>query len=874
MAAFRQSKIIIKKIKRHMPGKVLMRELPLAISYLKGRPARTIMTILSIMIGVMMMFGLNGMAPAFKELFVTSTQSMALTEVDLYVTRRDGSFFRQEYAQNVGAVPGVESTASMIARTVAVPPEYYFTADEKEINTIQVFGVDTSITDEAFNIVTAGGRRLTAGRLLQPGDVQAVLISEQFADGLGIGIGEMVELPGAGGWVDLKVVGLLSDPGIMLGTQQVFMSIPAAQELLNTPNRINTIMGRYAEGSDARSIDATVQALFGKGYELSPLEGGEDIWAALLEYVNVIFTMFGLMSLAMAGLIMFNTFRTSVAERKRDIGMLRSIGARRNIIMRAVLYEGLILAGLGTGLGMLLGYGFAYGARAGLGSAFESLLGRSLSEPRFTLFAYAVSIIFGLGVPLASVLLPARNASQVTPLEAMRPSTVAQEAAIKRSRLIVGLVSLVLGVAGLLSGLFPLMGLGTMIFLLALGLLGPMLISPITAFFSRALVLVFGQEGGLAARNIAHQPRRASITASSLMISLAILIGLGGMLASTYGGTLRFLDASLRSDYIMMPSLVVTNNTVGAGPELAETVRRIPGVEELTTMRQIDTLDVDGMGIRLIGIDPLKYVRIAGLFLVEGDESAYERMQNGTAVIVNGRYATMFGVGVGDMISLEGDHGPVNVEVAAIGLDYINVKLPSVYMEQTSLTREYGVRNDVFLLINHEPDANLEQLEEDLQAATRAYPGFGIISREQLRLSQEQLTEGATIGLNIVLSLLAAPALLGLANALGINVIERTREIGMMRAVGAKRRQIRRMIVAESLLLCLMGIALGIVSGIMLSFVMTGLLEFFGLRIPYDFPGVGVLTAIAAGLISGILAALLPARRASDLEIISALAYE
>ncbi|MBL7164745.1 MAG: ABC transporter permease, partial [Anaerolineales bacterium] len=199
---------------------------------------------------------------------------------------------------------------------------------------------------------------------------------------------------------------------------------------------------------------------------------------------------------------------------------------------------------------------------------------------------------------------------------------------------------------------------------------------------------------------------------------------------------------------------------------------------------------------------------------------------------------------------------------------------PTVYMEQNSLTREYGVRNDVFLLVNTEPGADLEQLEEDLQAATQAYPGFGIISREQLRISQEQVTRGGTIGMNIMLSLLAAPALLGLANAMGINVIERTREIGMLRAVGAKRRQIRRMIIAESLLLSLMGIALGVISGIMLSFVMTGVLEFAGLNIPYTFPGVGVLTAIAAGLICGILAALIPARRASDLQIVAALAYE
>ena len=119
------------------------------------------------------------------------------------------------------------------------------------------------------------------------------------------------------------------------------MPLQAAQDLLNTPNRVNVILGRYLEGSDAGSIDAAIQAAFGGGYELSPLEGGSDIWAALMEFVNVIFSMFGLLSLAMAGLIMFNTFRTSVVERRRDIGMLRAVGARRANVMRAILYEGL-----------------------------------------------------------------------------------------------------------------------------------------------------------------------------------------------------------------------------------------------------------------------------------------------------------------------------------------------------------------------------------------------------------------------------------------------------------------------------------------------------------------------------------------------------
>ncbi len=853
-----------------------MRELLLATSYLKGRPIRSIMTILSIVIGVMIMFGLNGLAPAMQELFISNTQSVALSNVDLYVTRQDGSFFRQEYEQNVGAVQGVESTAAMVLQAVNLPPEHYQTPDGNDVSSIQVYGIDTTVVDETFNVVTAGGRRLTSGHNLGQGDRgQQVLISEQFAEGLGISVGDTVELPGAGGWLTFEVAGLLDDPGLLLGSQQVFMPIQAAQNLLNKPNRINIIMGRYTEGSDARAIDAAVQAMFGRGYELSPLEGGADVWAALLEFMNVIFTMFGLLTLALAGLIMYNTFRTSVVERRRDIGMLRAVGAKRRVVMRTILYEGLILAGLGTLIGILLGFAFAYGARAGLGNILESLMGSPLGQPRFDALTYGVAIVFGLGIPLVSTMMPARSASQITPLEAMSPLTVSQEAEVRRSRLIFGGISLVLGLAGLISGIFPLMALGVMIFLLAMGLLGPLLITPITSFFNRAFWLVFGQEGTLAAGNIARQPRRAAITATSLMITLAILIGLGGMLASTYGGALRFLDDSLRSDYIMVAGgLIVTNDTVGAKPELAETIRRIPGVEELTSIRQIDVFNTDGAGIRLIGIDPPGYEQIAGLSFLEGGEQAYERLQSGNAIIVNGRYASQFGVGVGDTITLDGDHGEVEVEVAAIGLDYLNIKLPTIYMDQISLTREYGVRNDVFLLINSEPGADLEKLEENLLAATRSYPGFGILSRQQLRESQENLAQSGTIGMNIMLALIALPALLGLANTLGINVIERTREIGMLRAVGAKRRQIRRMIVAESLLLSLMGIALGVLGGILLSFVMTGVLEFAGLHIPYSFPAVGVLTAIAVGLICGILAALIPARRASDLEIVAALAYE
>jgi putative ABC transport system permease protein len=634
-------------------------------------------------------------------------------------------------------------------------------------------------------------------------------------------------------------------------------------------------MGRYTEGADTEAIDAVIQDMFGNGYDLEAVEGGSDVWAAVLEIMDYIFTLVGILALGLAGLIMFNTFRTTVVERKQDIGMLRAVGASRRAVMRTILIESLIQAGLGTLLGVVIGVFFAYGFRSLGNSYFQSLMGAPLGRVSFTPVTIILTLLFGLGIPLASTLIPARNASHVSPLEALRPTTIEQEANIRRSRLALGVILLVLSLVGLFTGEFAMMSLGMILFLLALGLLGPLLMTPITSFFSRAFRIFFAQEGELAAGNIARQPRRAAITTTSLMISLAILIGLGGMLSSTYGGALIYLERSLRSDYILLPgALVVTNATIGAGPELADTVRNLPGVSEVATMRQIDIIDEAGNGIRLIGIDPQTYGRVGGLSWVEGNESTFAELRDPAAAIINTRYSITFGVEMGDTLTVPSDGGPVTLQVVGIGLDYLNMKLPSVYMQQDALTREFGVRNDVLLLVNTEEGADRAQLEEDLLALMTSFPGFGVLSREQLMTSQENLASQATVGFNMVLALIAAPALIGLANTMGINVLERTREIGMLRAVGARRKQVRRMIVAESLMLSIMGAAFGVLAGTWLSVVMIGVIDFAGIRLAYSFPLAGVITATAVGLICGVLAALIPARRASDLDIVRALAYE
>ena len=278
--------------------------------------------------------------------------------------------------------------------------------------------------------------------------------------------------------------------------------------------------------------------------------------------------------------------------------------------------------------------------------------------------------------------------------------------------------------------------------------------------------------------------------------------------------------------------------------------------------------------MQVIGVDPIAYPEVAGLVFIEGDANeSYAALGEGDMVI-NAIFAAQAGVSPGDVITLTTPEGPQTYHVAGVAMDYLNAKAATVYLSHDALAQDFNITNDLLLLVNHTPDASVATLEADVLTLLEAYPAFGLLSFERLRESQEQNLAAGQMGLSMLLVLLTIPSLLALANTLSINVIERTREIGMMRAVGATRKQIRRMIIAESLLLAALGVAFGILAGLWISYVMVGALELAFMPVPYGFPYDSLLLATAVGLLLGVVAATIPARRASNLEIVRALAYE
>jgi putative ABC transport system permease protein len=212
--------------------------------------------------------------------------------------------------------------------------------------------------------------------------------------------------------------------------------------------------------------------------------------------------------------------------------------------------------------------------------------------------------------------------------------------------------------------------------------------------------------------------------------------------------------------------------------------------------------------------------------------------------------------------------------VAAVAGDYFNFKVLTAYISQANLEAQFHKSEDVFIQINLAPGADGTDVKPRLLALVKDYPQFHFVEGKAYRDEVTQQTQAAYGLLYVLLGVLAVPSLIALLNTLAIGVIERTREIGMLRAIGATRSQVQRMVVAESLLLAGIGTAIGLVAGVYLGDVMVAALSAAGLRIPYSFPAAGVLSAVATGLLFGVLAALVPARQAARLEIIRALRYE
>ncbi|MEW5718532.1 MAG: ABC transporter permease, partial [Chloroflexota bacterium] len=460
-------------------------QITLAARYLWGRKLRSFLTTLAIVIGVMVIMGTGIYMPTFEDALQKSLLSMS-GQTDVMITHKTGEAFSVSVLNRVKQVDGIRVIAGSIDRAINLPPNFY--GRNSTVSGFAIVGVDPNVAPFLRDY------QIAQGRFLKQGDGNVAVISQRLADSLNVKLGDALKVPTTEGVVKLTIIGLM--PGrALVGNEQVLITLSQAQKLLDMSGRINVIEANLTTTDKAQSeaIVNQIKAQLGANYTLGGLTSGSEFLGAM-QMAQVMFSMFGFFTLLMGGFIIFNTFRTIVAERRHDIGMLRAIGASRGAIIGLILAEGLVQGIVGTGIGLALGYLFGVGFTGLAAPMMKQFMNMTISAIIVEPSLVVVSILLGVGVTLFAGLLPAFTASRVTPIEALRPTIGVTIQRVGRIGAIVGAVMIAIAILGLLSGSFELIALGGLLFLVGLVLVAPVLVKPFAHAFGLLTALIFARE--------------------------------------------------------------------------------------------------------------------------------------------------------------------------------------------------------------------------------------------------------------------------------------------------------------------------------------------------------------------------------------------
>ena len=687
-----------------------------------------------------------------------------------------------------------------------------------------------------------------------PGDV---VINEGGAARSGLGVGDKTQvLVPSKGTIDVTVTGIYdtaAESGGYIGIQ-FFES--QANELFSDGQHVQyyDVAGTGIGQSELR--DEIAAAL-----PDAKVQTADDVRAEAqaqieqaLSFVNYFLLAFGGIALLVGTFIIYNTFSMIVAQRVRELALLRAIGASRGQVSRSVVLEALVVGVIGSAVGFLGGIGLAYGLRALL-NAFDLGLpsGTLALEPRTVI----VSFVVGIVVTVLSAYAPARRAAKIPPIAAMREEFASAGDSL-RVRTFVGVAigaagaaAVAIGAQSTGGGAAATVGAGAVAVIIAVALAAPSLSRPIVGALGSVLTRPFGAVGRLARTNSVRNPRRTAATAFALMLGL-MLVSVIGVLGSTAKASVDALvDNGIEADYIFSGP-----QSIGVPTGAGAAARSVDGVERVAILHpvSVDIGDEPAFGVALEGSPEGLFdsVVVAGSPELAGDSiavsesaSASEGWNLGTVI---------------DMTSVDGTQVPVTVTSIYQGSPLVGQWMISddVYQKVTPSI----VRSDIVVLVGAAPGTDLDALRGDLEAAVKPFVVVQVQDREEFKGSQSQQIDTLLAVLYGLLALAVVIAILGIINTLALSVVERRREIGMLRAVGMQRPQLRRTIYLESLLIALFGAIVGLALGIAFGwgFVRTLRDEGLGLlTIPW-----GQMVAMLVGsAVVGVLAALWPAARAA-----------
>lgn len=852
--------------------------LKLSLRSFLAHKGRMVLSLIAVVLSVAFVSGTlifsNTATSTFDKLF-------ASTASDLSVQAKPDKLAAA--AQNQGAKP-LTVPASTVA-TIAAQPGVKSATGEVMVGSATLVDPATrksvGPTSGAPTLVGAWtptpGNPLTITSGSAPSGPQQVMLDADTAKKAKLGVGSPLRVITTIGDYNFTISGIATFTTTNPGAAMAFMDVPTAQrDLLGSSDF--TSVDSYGDGSRTNDqLKAEVTAVLGSGFDVKTAaeqKADSSNNLGFLSFMKYAMLGFAGISLLVGGFLIINTFSMLVAQRTREIGLMRAIGSSRRQINQSVLLEALLLGLLGSTLGLLAGVGLAKLLIALMKLAGMNLQGSLEIGASVPIAAYAIGIV----ITVLAAWIPARRAGKISPMAALRDHGTPSEARANTIRGVIGLVLTAGGGALLVlaakatkaaaGGEY--LGLGVLLTLIGFVVLGPLLSTGVIRVLGALLPALFGPSGKLAQRNAMRNPRRTGATAAALMIGLSLVTGASVVTSSMVSSASAQIDKSVGADYI------VNSATGGLSPAIVQAAKSASGLAHLTEELQLpaNITAPDGRTSQSM-VDAASPTFVDDIHLPVTAGSPAAAFNGG--ISVDQTYAKDHNLSVGDKLTIDYGQGHTqSLPVALITTEGNSLSDKDFYTSIDTVTQAVpasALPLPSLLLGKAAPGADVEKTLGSLQDALSDYPQVSVKDQAGYKKIIQDSVNQLLYMVYGLLGLAIAVAVLGVVNTLALSVVERTREIGLLRAIGLSRRQLRRMIRLESVVIALFGALLGTGLGLAWGISSQKVLATQGL----DTLTVPVSTIVAILLLSalvGLGAALLPAFRAGRMNVLAAIATD
>ena len=839
-----------------------------AIRSLFARKVRLLLTALSIVLGVSFVAGTyvltDTMTAAFDDIIVTGSTGLDVlvrSENSFDAEFQGGTEEREAMQQTVlDAVADVDGVAEAYGDVIG----YAQMVDPATGDPIGTLGPPTF--GGSFSEI--GSLTIKSGEA--PVGPDQVAIDAGTAERYSIGVGDRIQVLFEGPPGEFEVVGLAAfgESDSLLGATIALFDLPTAQQELGRIGQLDTVSVVAEDDVSPTELQRRIAEVLPDGVEAitaaAYISEQQDLVHEGLGFFRTALLVFAFVALFVGSFIIFNTFAIIVAQRTRELALLRALGASRRQVMISVVVEALAVGLVASAVGVLVGIGIALGLQALLKGVGLELPG---SATVIQMRTVVVSIVVGTLITVIASVVPARRAARVAPIQALRESQDHTGRSL-RFRLISGLLVLALGVGPVLYGLFgtpenglQLVGIGVLLTFIGVAMLTPLIARPVAGTLG-APIRRAGVPGKLGRENAMRNPRRTAATASALMIGLGLVVFVAVFGESAKASTDAVLERTLKADFIL-----TSPSFTGFSTSAAHELRGVPGVLAVSEIRQA-AFRVEGTTAFASSVDPA-FEATSDLGVVAG---SLDSLQLPGTIAVHEDAASDNGWAVGDTI---------DVAFAATGEQ--RRQIVAIYSEKGVLD-DYGIsledysqnfsnQLDILVLVKAREGADLGTVRRNLETELEAFPNIELQDQAEFR---EKYAEFLNQVLNLLTALLLMAviiAVFGIVNTLSLSIYERTRELGLLRAVGMTRRQTRSMVRWEAVIIAVMGALFGVVIGIAFGWALQQALEPEGFT-ELGIPGAQLAFYVVLSGLAGVLAAILPAHRAARLNVLEAISYE